>query len=460
MSASLRLLLVEDSEEDALLLIREITRGGFDVHNERVETPEVMADALINENWDLIISDYVLPRFSGLAALKLFQQKGIDLPFIIVSGKIGEDIAVRAMKAGAHDYILKNNLSRLVPAINRELREAAMRRERKRAEEAVRQSEERFRSLFENAPMGIFIERHGCIILANQAYLHMLGHEKESEIRHKPSINHIAPECRQEAEERLRRREMGDTSPRLFEALGLKKDGTVFPVYVEVARFDLQDGPASVAFVSDITELKQSEERLRQSYLELASIFDQTVKALASITEMRDPYTAGHQVRVSKLACGIAAGMGLSEDWIKTIRMAASIHDIGKTTVPAEILNKPGSLNSIEMSLVQNHAHSGYEILKNINFGDPIAEIVLQHHERMNGSGYPRRLSGDEILLEARILAVADVVETMSSHRPYRPALMLEQALDEIRQKKGILYDGDVVDTCLRLFEGGDFSFI
>ena len=227
----LRLLLIEDSEEDALLLMREINRGGFDIRHQRVETPKAMAEALASEPWDLIISDYTLTHFSGLAALKLFQQKGLDLPFIIVSGKSGEDVVVRAIKAGAYDYILKSRLSRLVPAIDKGLREAAVRRERKQAEEAR------------------------------------------------------------------------------------------------------------------ITELKQSEEKLRKGYTELAGILDQTVKALASITEMRDPYTAGHQVRVSKLAQAIAAEMGLSENRTKTIKMAASIHDIGKTTIPAEILNKPGALN-------------------------------------------------------------------------------------------------------------------
>jgi PAS domain S-box-containing protein len=459
MSILLRLLLIEDSEDDARMLIDEIARGGFDVQWERVETPEAMASALDGVPWDLIISDNVLLHFEGLAVLELFQEKELDLPFIIVSGKSGEELAVRAMKAGAHDYILKNNLSRLVPAIGREMREAAGRREGRWAEKALRQSEERFHALFENAPVGIVIHRQGRIILANQAYLYMIGYENESEIYDRCVLEHIALECRLDAEERIRQRESGDVLPRMHEALGLKRDGTVFPVFVEIARFGLPDDLATVAFVSDITGVKRSEETLRESYRKLEDIFTQTVKALASITEMRDPYTAGHQVRVAQLACAIGVNMGLADEQIKTIKMAASIHDIGKTTIPAEILNKPGALNDVEMSLVQNHACSGYEILKNINFGEPVAEIVWQHHERLNGSGYPRGLDGDEIMIEARILAVADVVETMSSHRPYRPALMLEQALDEIRQQRGILYDVAVVDACLELFETRSFGF-
>jgi len=200
---------------------------------------------------------------------------------------------------------------------------------------------------------------------------------------------------------------------------------------------------------------KQAEEKLRRSYDQLRETFIATVNALASTVEMKDPYTAGHQQWVTRLACAIAKEMGLSEEQIEGIRMAGLIHDIGKINIPAEILTKPGHLSEIQYNMVKIHPQVGCDILKEIKFPWPVAQIVLQHHERMDGSGYPQGLSGDEILLEARILAVADTVEAMSSHRPYRAAHGIERALDEISSARGAQYDPEVVDVCLRLFEKG-----
>jgi putative nucleotidyltransferase with HDIG domain len=173
---------------------------------------------------------------------------------------------------------------------------------------------------------------------------------------------------------------------------------------------------------------------------------------------MKDPYTAGHQVRVAKLARAIASELGMSDEQVEAIRTASLLHDIGKIIVPPEILNKPGKLSALERSFVEVHAQASYEILKSIEFEFPIAEIILQHHERLDGTGYPRGLSGDSILKEARILTVADVVEAMASHRPYRPALPLETALEEIVSHRGTLYDAEAVDACLRLFADKGFT--
>jgi putative nucleotidyltransferase with HDIG domain len=174
--------------------------------------------------------------------------------------------------------------------------------------------------------------------------------------------------------------------------------------------------------------------------------------------EIRDPYTFGHQRRVTHLATAIAKEMALSPDQIEGIAVAGNLHDIGKINVPSEILNKPGKLSDIEFALIKSHPQAGYEIVKDIEFPWPVAEVLLQHHERMNGSGYPRGLAGGDILLEARIMAVADVVEAMASHRPYRPTLGIDKALEEIVQNKGILYDPDVVDACLKLFKEKGFN--
>jgi len=173
--------------------------------------------------------------------------------------------------------------------------------------------------------------------------------------------------------------------------------------------------------------------------------------ALASTAEIRDPYTSGHQKNVTKLASSIAEHMGLSAELIKGLRIAGLLHDIGKISVPAEILSKPGKITKDERNIIKNHCRVGYDILKGIEFPWPIAKIVLQHHERMDGSGYPLGIRGEEILLEARIIAVADVIEAMSSHRPYRAALGLDEALEEIRKNRGISFDPEVVDACLDL---------
>jgi putative nucleotidyltransferase with HDIG domain len=207
-----------------------------------------------------------------------------------------------------------------------------------------------------------------------------------------------------------------------------------------------------IGSISDITERRKAKAELQRTLDSLKKAVSATIQVMVSAVEIRDPYTAGHQIRTADLARAIATEMGLPQEKIDGIRMAGSIHDIGKLSVPAEILSKPTKLTDLEFSLIKEHSRIGYEMLKDVESPWPLAEIVYQHHERMNGSGYPINLKGDEILIEARIMAVADVVESMASHRPYRPALGIEVALEEIEKNKGILYDDAVADACLRLF--------
>jgi response regulator RpfG family c-di-GMP phosphodiesterase len=208
-----------------------------------------------------------------------------------------------------------------------------------------------------------------------------------------------------------------------------------------------------------LAERDRAAESLRLNLEKFQRAMDGIIHAISLTVELRDPYTAGHQQRVSDLASAIARDMGLSSDQIYGLRMASNIHDLGKITIPSEILCKPGHLVPLEYELIKNHVQAGYDILKKIEFPWPLAEIILQHHERMDGSGYPHALQGGQIQMEARILAVADVFETMSSHRPYRPSLGLDRAIDELLRNKGRLYDAAVVETCLNLINEKQFSF-
>ncbi|MDD4928143.1 MAG: PAS domain S-box protein [Gallionella sp.] len=199
-------------------------------------------------------------------------------------------------------------------------------------------------------------------------------------------------------------------------------------------------------------ERDMAQEKNRQQLLQLQENLDDTVRTIATIVEMRDPYTAGHQARVADLATAIARELGLPDEQTHAIHLAGMVHDVGKIQVPSEILSKTGKISAIELLFIRSHAQAGYDILKNIHFPWPIAQMVLQHHERMDGSGYPQGLKGDAILPEARILAVADVIEAMSSHRPYRPELGVEAALEEIVLMRGTHYDPPAVDACVALF--------
>ena len=190
----------------------------------------------------------------------------------------------------------------------------------------------------------------------------------------------------------------------------------------------------------------------------LKAAFARTVDLAKTLMGMRDPYTAGHERRMADIAVAVGREMGLDKDRLEGLRIAAELHDVGNVKVPLDILVKPSRLSAVEFKFIETHTESAYEILKDVEFPWPVAEVALQHHERWNGSGYPNGLKGDAACLEARIVAIADVVEAMASHRPYRPALGIDKALAEIESGRGTLYDPDVVDTCLRLFREKGYS--
>jgi PAS domain S-box-containing protein/putative nucleotidyltransferase with HDIG domain len=250
------------------------------------------------------------------------------------------------------------------------------------------------------------------------------------------------------------------TFSRTLELEFYRKDGSTFWSENTFSLIRDEEGkPAGIIGVGrDITERKKTDERLQRSYDRLQKAMAGAVQTIAMISEVRDPYTSGHQQQVAKLAAAIAVEMGLPEKQVLSIQMAGALHDIGKINIPAEILSKPTKLNKIEFDLIRTHPSVGREILKSIDFPWPICKIVLQHHERADGSGYPDGLQSDDICIEAKILAVADVVDAMTFHRPYRPARGIQEALDEITRNRGTLYDAGAVDACLRLFNEKGFK--
>lgn len=328
--------------------------------------------------------------------------------------------------------------------------------EEKEIRETLIENERRYHSLFENALDGIVeVTRDGGIILSNPSFLRMLGYESFDDLtKHVKDVEkdlYVRGEDRKE----LLRRMDGDGRVYGFETQFKRKDGST--IWVRINAYGVKGVNGSITriqkFVEDITERKKAENELKLLSEELRRSFAATIRAMSGILELRDPYTYGHQRRVSRLARAIAQTMGLPREVVENVRTAGLIHDIGKILVPAEILNKPGRLNELEMELIKKHAEVGYKILRDARMPDPIPDIAYQHHERLDGSGYPRKLVGEKIMVEARIIAVADVVEAMVSHRPYRPALGIDAAIEEIKRAEGRLYDRSVVEACIKVLD-------
>jgi PAS domain S-box-containing protein/putative nucleotidyltransferase with HDIG domain len=340
------------------------------------------------------------------------------------------------------------------------IKQAAIALQRKNAEEDLRKSQQKFASIFKDNPEAIvYVDEQGNILDINSRFFELFGYSLK-EIRGK-NINSgiIHPPDKIIEGKDLDNKALFKGYIN-FETIRKKKDGTLFPVSISSSPIIVNgQHRGMIGIFMDITNRKITEEQLEQSVKRVQKTMKDSIYTLSRVIEARDPYTAGHQQEVSKLAVALAKDMGLPQDRIEGIKITALIHDIGKINVPVEVLSKPGKLSEMEFGLIKNHSQKGYEILKAIDFPWPVAEIVLQHHEKMNGSGYPRGLKGDEILLEAKIICIADVVEAISSHRPYRPALGIDAALNEINKNKGILYDTELVDTCLKLFKEKGFKF-
>lgn len=635
MGHTLNILLLEDLAADAELTLRELQQTGLFFAAQRVDTEASFRVALRDFAPHLILADYQLSSFDGIQALEIAKELCPLVPFLFVTGVRGEEVAVESIKHGASDYILKERLSRLGPAVLRSLAEAQEKTQRHEAAEALIESEEKFRRIAAAAQDALVIlDEEGRITEWSTAAERMFQHSAKTAIGqdlhglllepdqlppHAPELKHFLASSG------------GAMTARTMELTVVRKDGSELPIELSVSAMRLRGEWNTIGMMRDISERKRAEKTLSKVnralktlssgnealvsaedesqivenmceilvdiggymaawvgfagldgqinvtthrgadadkiaektlywkgpntpeslaglaictgemhmirsvedplvadillqeahgrlgsavsfplldqddvfgaltiYAAESNAFQQeelllleelsedlafgistlrvrhshernreklersmrnTVQAIANTVEMRDPYTAGHQRRVAQLATAIAHELGLDTDRIRGLHLAGIVHDIGKIQIPAEILSKPGRLTDVEFRFIQLHSRAGYEILKDVEFPWPIKDIVLQHHERLDGSGYPHGLQGDEILLEARILCVADVVEAMASNRPYRAGLGLDVAFAEVAKHRGLSYDPLVVDACFVLFQQKGFAF-
>ena len=322
----------------------------------------------------------------------------------------------------------------------------------------LKDCEGRFRAVVEQSTSAIYVVQDNEIAYVNPRMRKIFGYAPGDAFDRNP-LAHVKVTDRPKVIDQMQRRLKGEGEA-AYTITALRKDGSEFPFGIHSRQAIYRGQPAIIAVGKDITERLRAEEMSRQHLEQLRQAMFSAVEAMSVITQIRDPYTYGHERRVGAVAAAVAIAEELRLDChqVQGIRIAGLLHDVGKVSVPAEILAKPTRLTVSEYELIKSHAQHGHEILKGIEFPWPVAQVALQHHERFDGSGYPGGLRGDAIIVEARIMAVADVVEAMASHRPYRPGLGIDKALAEIEQGRGRLYDPVVVGACLKLFREKNYQ--
>ena len=447
------ILFVEDLVSDAELAKLEITRGlaDWDLSLRFLTTDnwEGFLDAISTFKPTLIVSDFMMPGFSGMEVIELTLQHAPNIPVIILTGSINEETAVECMKAGATDYVIKEHISRLPFAVKDAIKRKKEEELRTSAERALEESERKFRLIAEKASdliyrIELYPEQKFSYVSPSSTKL--IGYTPEDHYAN-PNLGFelVHPDDREKLRDLL---EHVDRSPVVLR--WIKKNGeVVWAEQLNVPIYDIDGRLIAIEGIArDVTERQKANEALKRA-------FNSVVSVLSDMLNLKDPYTQFHEKNVAKLALEIAERMGLDEFTIESIRVASMVHDIGKINIPTEILSKPGKLSDIEFEMIKKHPETAYEILRKVDLPWPVADIVYQHHERLDGSGYPRHLKSDEILLEAKIIIVADVIEAMSSHRPYRAALGFEAAIEEIKKNAGVLYDAKIVQICTSILEEG-----
>lgn len=454
MDTVVKLLLIEDRPDDAELLVYELSRAGYVLNFVRVTTEEEYLERL-DPSLDIILADYNLPQFDGMRALDLLNERGYDVPLILVSGSIGEELATDAMRRGAADYLLKDRLARLAPAVSNALKQRRLRREKLIADQVLRESEARLSSILASAMDAIItLDTEQRVVFFNPAAEIMFRCSSAEVIGAK--IDQFIPELYRDSHgDKIEEYSQSGVKSRMMSPderiTGLRDDGEEFPLEASISQVEVGGQKLFTVFIRDITQRVRAETALKAAHAELETAYEQTLEGWSKALNLRDQETEVHTIRVAEISVLLARTLGVVDEQLAHLRRGALLHDIGKVGIPDSILLKPGPLNEYEWAIMRLHPVYAYQMLSPIAYLRSSLEIPYCHHEKWDGTGYPRKLRGDSIPLPARIFAVVDVWDALSFSRPYRPAWPPDKVLDHIRSLAGTHFDPAVVAAFLKL---------